>query len=173
MTAIEDLLAKVKPATSSVRVCLRGDLLGELDLVNEDLAPYDDWEASSLSDVDPRPPLAARKRDIEKRMRQEQATFTFQGIGDKSWSDLLAAHPPRKGHEETENFDPGSYPVALVSAASVDPKMTVEQATQLFNSFTLTQRNIVFAAAYSANVRGVDIPFSPPASAGTAGPAKK
>lgn len=175
MTAIEDLLAKVKPATASVRVCLRGDLLGELDLINFDLEPLQNWEPSSLSDPDPRTELLEQKDNLEKLMRTDSATFTFTNIGDKPWSDLMAAHPSPKDDKGNDKFDydPQTFPVSLVAAASVDPKMTQTQAEKLFDNFTLTQRNIVFSCAYRANVRGVDIPFSQPAFDVTAASAKK
>jgi len=162
MSAIEDLLAKVKPATASVRVCLRGDLLGDLDLVNDDLDQYEGWEPSSMSDPDPRTKLRASKAELEAEMRAASATFRFKSIGDKAWSDLLAAHPPREGKDDDESFDPTSFPTALLAAAAVEPTMTVEQAATLLDGFTLSQRNTVFGAAYSANVRGVDIPFLQP-----------
>jgi len=162
MTAIEDLLAKVKPATASVRLCLRGDLLGDLDLVNDDLDQYDGWEPSSLSDTDPRTELQARKAEIEAAMRTESATFTFRSIGDKAWSDLLAAHPARKGKEEEENWDATTFPTALLAASAVEPAMTLEQAGQLMDGLTLNQRNTLFGASMSANVREVSIPFLQP-----------
>lgn len=172
MGAIEDLLAKVKPATASVRVCLRGDLLGELDLINDDLTQYDGWEQTGMG-ADPRTDLQARKTVLESEMRDDSAVFTFETIGDKPWSDLLAAHPAREGQGEVENFNPDTFPVALLAASSVEPKMTAEQVGVLFDSFTLSQRNGLFGAAYSANVRGVDIPFSRPAFDATVAFAKK
>jgi len=173
MSAIEDLLAKVKPATASVKVCLRGDLMGDLDIVNDDLTELDGWESSSLSDVDPRADLLARKRELQEQMRDESQVFTFQGIGDKNWSDLLAAHAPREGKEDEENFNPETFAPALLAASSVEPKMTEDQVKRLFDNFTLTQRNTLFAAAYSANTRGVDIPFLSASSVVTPAPAKK
>lgn len=173
MSAIDDLLAKVKPATASVRVCLRGDLLGDLDLINDDLDQYDEWEPSSMSDPDPRTELKARKAELEAQMRAESAVFRFRSIGDKAWSDLLAAHPPRKGKEEDENWDPTTFPTALIAVSAVEPVMTVEQAGKLMDGFTLNQRNTVMAAAYSANVRGVDVPFLQPSSDAALTTAKK
>jgi len=161
MSAIEDLLAKVKPATASVRICLRGDLLGDLDLLKDDLDQYDEWEPSGM-EADPRAKLRARKAELEAEMRAASATFRFKSIGDKAWSDLLAKHPPREGKDDNEPFDPTSFPTALLAASAVEPTMSVQQAGQLLEGFTLAQRNTVFAAAYSANVRGVDIPFLQP-----------
>lgn len=162
MSAIEDLLKQVKPATASVRVCLRGDLLGDLDLVNDDLEQYDGWEPSSMSDPDPRTDLKARKAELEAQMRAESAVFRFKAIGDKAWSDLLAAHPPREGKEEEENWDATTFPTALLAASAVEPAMTIEQAGQLMDGLTLNQRNTLFGASMSACVREVSIPFLRP-----------
>jgi len=173
MTAIEDLLAKVKPATASVRVCLRGDLLGDLDLINDDLEQYDEWEPASMSDSDPRTELRARKAELEDQMREASASFRFQSIGDKAWSDLLAAHPAREGKQDEENWDATTFPAALIAASAVEPTMTVAQAEALLDGFTLNQRNSIFQTAMSACMRGVSIPFMPPSSADPVSTAKK
>jgi hypothetical protein len=173
MSSIDDILTQVKPATASVRVCLDGDLLGDLDLINEDLAQYDGWESDSLSDVDPRAKLKARKAELEALIRAKSATFRFHNIGDKPWSDLHAAHPPTEGKEDSEDFDPATFPTALIAAAAVDPVMTLEQAGALMDKFTLTQRNMLFGTAYRANIRGVDVPFLQEPSAAPQPTAKK
>jgi hypothetical protein len=160
-SAIEDLLAKIKPATASVRVCLRGDLLGDLDLINDDLNQFDGWEPSGM-EVDPRTDLRARKAELEAEMRAESATFRFENIGELAWSNLLAKHPAREGKEEEEAFNAATFPVPAIAASCVDPKMTVKQVEQLFVPFTLTQRRMLFNAAYAANVRSVDVPFLQP-----------
>lgn len=171
-TAIEDLLAQFKPTTASVRVC-SGHLQGELDLVTDDLAQYDDWEPANLSDVDPRIDLRARKAALNAAKRETSTAFTFQVIGDRPWSDLLAAHPPRKGKEDEENFNPETFPVALCASASVEPKMSEDQFGRLFNSLSSTQRNTIFNTAFAANTRGIEVPFSLPVSEGTSAFVKK
>jgi hypothetical protein len=164
MRDIEDDLEQVKPTTASVLLCLRGDLLGELDLINDDLDQYDGWEPSSLSDVDPRTGLQARKAELEAQMRAESKPYRFETIGDEAWSDLLAAHPPREGKADREDFDPKTFPTALLAASAVEPTMTIEQAKRLFSRLALPQRNSLFGTAYSANMRGVEVPFLPPSS---------
>lgn len=155
--AIAALLKQVKPAQASIRLCLRGDLLGQLDLIRDDLGRHDGWTPDALSDTDPRVELRADLAALEQEMRDATAVFTFQSIGDKAWSDLLAAHPAREGQEES--FDPATFPVALIAASGMDPVMTEDDVRELFDVFTLQQRNALFSAAYSANIRGVDIPF--------------
>lgn len=158
MSAIDDLLKKVKPATASVELCLRGDLLGDIDLIDDELDRLKDWEPESLSDADPRKALEARRRELQDQMAEESQIFRFQSVGDKTWSDLLAEHPAPEGSDG--KWDPQTYPAALVAASSVEPKMSVEDVERLFDAFNMSQRNTLFSAAWSANQRGVDIPFS-------------
>lgn len=168
---IAALLKQVKPAQASVRLCLRGDLLGEVDLIKDELAQYDGWKPDALSDADPRKQLTERLALLEGQMREASATFTFASVGDKAWSDLLAAHPPREGKEET--FDPTSFPIAAIAASSVAPKMTADDVRELFDVFNLSQRNTIFNATFAANVRAVDIPFSSASSGVEADTEKK
>lgn len=161
MSAIEDLLAKVRPATASVRICLRGDLLGDLDLINDDLEQLEGWKPSGM-EADPRTDLRARKAALEAEMRAESATFRFENIGDLAWSDLLAKYPTREGKEEVEAFNAETFPVPAIAASCTDPKMTTTQVEKLFVSLTLTQRRSIFNGAYAANIRGVDVPFLQP-----------
>lgn len=166
MSDIKDILNKVKPVQAQARVCLDGDLFALREQITEQLDGLDGWESASLSDVDPRTALKDQLATVEQKMRDATQMFTFKSIGDKASSDLLAKHPSPKDDkgEDKYAFDPVTYPVALVAAASVDPLMSTEDAEALFDILNLTQRNQLFNAAYSANTRGLDIPFLPPAS---------
>lgn len=167
MSDMKDILGRVKPVISETYVCLDGDLYPELDRAQQALDAVSGWKSKSLDDVDPRPALREQLAEVEELMRATSQRFTFRSIGDKASSDLLAAHPSPKDEDGEEKFawDPQTYPAALVAAASVDPKMSVEEVTALFDVFNLAQRNKIFGAAYSANNHAVDVPFSSPASA--------
>ena len=166
MSDIKDILKKVKPVQAEARICLDGELFRDRDRVQEEIDALLGWESSSLSDVDPRPKAKAILAAIEQKMRDTQQTFTFKSIGDKASSDLLAKHPSPQNDkgEDKYAFDPNTYPVALVAVASVDPLMSLEDAEALFDILNLAQRNQLFNAAFSANSRGLDLPFLPPAS---------
>lgn len=166
MSNIKDILKVAKPVGAEARICLDGSLFADRDRILEELDALDGWESKSLSDIDPRAALKDRLAGVEQKMRDARQTFTFKSIGDKASSDLLAQHPSPKNDkgEDRYAFDPSTYPVALVAAASVDPLMSLEDAEALFDILNLAQRNTLFNAAYGANTRGLDIPFLPPAS---------
>lgn len=167
MSAIDEILRKAKPATAGVRICLDGSLLGEIDLLEDRLSELAGWEPVSLSDPDPRTELRAKLQELKDQARadQNQQEFRFQALGDKAWSDLLAAHPAREDNEEDAGrWDSTTFPAALVAAASVDPVMQVEDVERLWAVLNGHSRNLLFTTAYSANVRSVDVPFSPGSS---------
>lgn len=166
MADMTDILARVKPIKTQVTICLDGDLVLRRDQIQERLDALAGWKSSSLSDTDPRTALLDDLAQVEQGMRDASQTFTFKSVGDKTSSDLLAAHPSPKDERGNEkySFDPATYPAALIAAASVDPVMTVEQVETLFDSLNLHQRNQLFNAAFAANNRGVDVPFSQPVS---------
>lgn len=163
---IDSIIDEIVPAQAAVELCLRGDLLAEADKLSEQLGELDDWKQSSLSDVDPRIALREQLNDLRAQMRESMRTFTFQTLGDREGSDLMAKHPPEKNDkgEDEGAWNVQTYPAALVAAASLSPRMSEEQVGKLFDKLNLPQRNRLFAAAYRANNRQVDIPFFEAAS---------
>lgn len=172
---MQDILARTKPVLAEATICLDGELLLEHDRISTELDGMAGWESSSLSDVDPRIEVRSRLADLEQRIRAASQTFLFRSVGDKTNSDLLAAHPSPKNDqgEPLYAFDPTTYPVALIAASAVEPVMTTQEAEQLFDVLNLDQRNQLFGAAFRANQRSVDIPFSSSVSAKVAPPEPK
>ncbi len=81
----------------------------------------------------------------------EKVTFTFQSIGRVAYRDLLLAHPAtgeqRREFEKAQKtagtpphlvsrlpFNSDTYPPALIAACCVTPAMTVDEATELWQS---------------------------------------
>lgn len=166
MSSIDSILAKAKPATAAVKLCVDGSLMADIDLLNDELAEYAEWTQGSLSDKDPRTDIRKRLDDLREQARQDDRSqvFRFRSLGDIEWSDLLAAHPPRPDVEDEVRWNSTTFPAALVAASAVDPELTVADVEKLWGIFNAWQRDTLFTTAYSANMRGVDIPFSPASS---------
>lgn len=166
MSDIKAIIKKTKPVQAEATICLDGTLFPVRDKIREQLDGLEDWESQSLSDVDPRTALKAELAVVEQKMRDASQTFTFKSIGGKASSDLLAEHPSPKDDkgEDKYAFDPATYPVALVAAASLDPAMSLEDAEALFDVLNLAQRNDLFNAAFSASSKGLSLPFLLPVS---------
>lgn len=92
--------------------------------------------------------------DALEELRPEAAAITrkmvFQSIGRRKVEQLMTDHPAtdaQQRQERRENngdpkarliYNPDTYPPALVAATLVEPKLTYEEAVELFESENIT-----------------------------------
>ncbi|MFD5795595.1 hypothetical protein ACFWIO_19055 [Streptomyces diastatochromogenes] len=163
MPSIEDILAKAKPRERTVSVCLRGDLAGEAERLSDEISRVsEDWEPSDLADEHPARALSARLKEVRDQARESEVPFTLRYIGDKAYSDLLAAHP---GKSDGELFNQDTFPRALIVASCVDPAMNEEQAAKLFEVLNQGEIQKLANAAWDVHTSADLVPFSLAASA--------
>ena len=166
MANIEDILAEATPRERTVMVCIRGDLLGEADRLQEELSRVSsDWEPADLADVHPGRDLAAKLKALREQIKAAERPFKLRYIGDKAYSDLMAANPAK---EDNQAFDSDAFPRALIAASCVDPVMTEEQVAQLFEKINQGEVKKLFDAAWDVHNSSEMVPFSLLASALTA-----
>lgn len=92
---------------------------------------------------------AAQDRADEAReaVRESAVEVVMRSIGRARWDELMQAHPPTEAQKEKtkrESGDPNAFlefnldtfPPVAIAASCVQPEMTAEQATELWNSET-------------------------------------
>jgi len=162
------IVANAKMAERTATVCTRGDLNAEIEDLQRRLLEADrDFVKQSLSDVSPARDLAAAIEALREQMQADEHVFKFRALSPVAWSDLLAEHPPRDGHEEVWNLE--TFPAACVAACCVaidgEPEtLDVAEVESLFGVLNSKQRDDLFDAAYRVNVKSTDVPFSALAS---------
>ncbi len=92
---------------------------------------------------------------------QDEEVFEvrFRGIGRKRYSDLMDAHKPteeqKKKAEENGGlvwqYNPETFPVALVAACCVEPVMTLEETREIYDEWNYTEWSPLFNAAIEVN----------------------
>lgn len=166
MASIEDILAEATPRERTVMVCIRGDLLGEADRLQDELNRVStDWEPADLTDVHPGRELAVKLKELREQIKAAERPFKLRYIGDKAYSDLMAANPAK---EDSQAFDSDAFPRALIAACCVDPVMTEEQVAALFEKINQGEVKKLFDAAWDVHNSSEMVPFSLLASALTA-----
>ncbi|GAA5033189.1 hypothetical protein [Streptomyces siamensis] len=161
--SFEDILARARPREKTVMVCLAGDLAGEAERLQDELSRVsEDWEPEDLTAVHPGRALAEQLKTVHAQVREAEEPFTFRYIGDRAYSDLMAAHP---AENDNEAFNSESFPRALVAASCVQPAMTVEQVAQLFEVINEGEIKKLFDAAWDVHNASDIVPFSLAASA--------
>lgn len=162
-SSIEDILAKAKPREKTVMVCIRGDLAGEAERLQDELSRVsEDWEPADLSEAHPGRAIAEQLKAVHAQVREAEEPFKLRYIGDRAYSDLMAAHPSK---DDNEAFDSEAFPRALVAASCVEPVMSEEQVTQLFEVINEGEIKKLFDAAWDVHNSSDVIPFSLAASA--------
>ncbi|MFJ4932305.1 hypothetical protein ACIP8U_00340 [Streptomyces pseudovenezuelae] len=162
MASIEDILQQATPRERTVKVCIRGDLAGEAERLTDELAKVsEDWEPSDLAETHPGRAIAAELKSVREQIKSAEVAFTLRYVGDKAYSDLLAAHP---GDNDNELFS-SDFPKALLAASCVDPVMTEEQVGALFEKLNQGEIKRLFDAAWDVHNSSEIVPFSLAASA--------
>jgi hypothetical protein len=92
-----------------------------------------------------------------------EVTLKYQAIGMRAYDKLVAKHPPKPDQRaEGSSFDMDTFAPALISACSVDPEITQEEAKEIWNSDDWSRGDVMvlFRNAVELNNRGLDIPFN-------------
>lgn len=88
---------------------------------------------------------------------------TIKAIGSKAYDDLLAAHPPtNEQKKEGTSYNVETFAPALISACSVTPQLTEEQANQIWTSDEWSRGELteLFIGCVEVNSKGLDVPFN-------------
>jgi hypothetical protein len=162
-SSIEEILARAKPREKTVMVCLAGDLAGEAERLQDELSRVsEDWEPEDLTAVHPGRTIAEQLKTVHAQVREAEEPFTMRYIGDRAYSDLMAAHP---AESDQEAFNSVTFPRALVAASCIQPKMSEEQVIELFEVINEGEIKKLFDAAWDVHNASDVIPFSLAASA--------
>ncbi|WP_411078526.1 hypothetical protein [Streptomyces sp. cmx-10-25] len=165
--SIEDILKQATPRERTVKVCIRGDLAGRVQSLTEELATVsEDWEPTDLTEEHPGRRIAADLKQARDQARAAEVPFTVRYIGDRAYSDLVAAHP---SDDENELFKLETFTPALIAAACADPVMTLDQVKALFEVINEGEIKKLFEAAWDVHHSADVVPFSLAASALLAG----
>lgn len=92
-----------------------------------------------------------------------QVRIRYQALPPKDFDDLVAAHPPSpKDERKGAQWNPDTFPPALISAVSLSPKLTFEQATSLLlnENWAAGEVNALFRNALDVCQAGLNVPFS-------------
>lgn len=163
---INALLGAASLPERKVPVCLRGDLQAEIDELERQLREQYQ-NPQTMADRGDRRRLAEQIETVREQMRSSIITFRLRGLNRRRYSDLLAAHPPRRDNDEDKalGYNSDSFWPALIRACLVEPNLSDEQWERLDDQLSSAQFDLLLNAAHNLCRRPVDVPFSSAASA--------
>lgn len=110
----------------------------------------------------------ARSRELVLRVPNEDGdvidlVVSLRAIGAKDYDDLIAKHPPTSEQKkEGGSYNVDTFAPALISACSHDPKLTPNEAAEIWNSPDWSRGEIMelFLASVEVCSKGLDVPFT-------------
>lgn len=166
---IAEIMAKKKAVLKTAIIQTDGEIANEVNELRQlHTAARDADRLSNAPETAPR-----IQKQIDKLVEQSGDTlevFTFKSIGRFSYDELVAEHPPSKDQKKDgSDFNPDTFPPALVSASCVEPEISIEDAVKIFASpeWNGAELRKLFFAALDANTETGEIPLSRTESEGT------
>jgi hypothetical protein len=161
----DDIAKRRKPRETTTWVVLDHELVVRLEQVERDLrlARLTD-ERENRSPQAPR--LQAELDQLEQDIHDAAVPFRFRALPRKVYRELLDEHKDESGEKR---WDTETFPPALIAACAVDPEMTLEQATSVYDEWDENQASTLFAAAFMANEGESKVPFTVRSSGATRG----
>lgn len=90
-------------------------------------------------------------------------SLVFQGLGPDEYDDLIAKHPPTQAEKHKGAvYNAKTFPSALISAVSYEPRMDYAEVEQLRQSAAWSQGEFLtlFFNAQTVCSAGLDVPFN-------------
>ena len=131
----KSLVAQAQPRRNTVRLCLRGDLLADLESAHQE-------------------GNGERVADLEAQVLGATVDFVLGGLTQDKYRALEAAHPAPDG-EGGWNLD--TFPEALVRACLLSPAVAADDP--LFGVLTPAQVEQLFNAAFLASNEADSLPL--------------
>jgi hypothetical protein len=161
----DHLKSSKKPVYKSVWIALDPELADEeADLkqkasalrIRQTARPNDEKTLQDLADVEQKLEAATAA------LRENSVKFTFRSIGRRRYDDLLSDHQPTPEHiaeakkmdpQAGLDFNPDTFPQALIAASIHEPKLTKDEVNDLFQSddWSGAELSALFEAALVAN----------------------
>ncbi len=163
---LSDILREKKPNTKTVDIVLDSDLAGEIQFKEQELAQMRMRKGRSLADGVG--PLQTELDALYESAADIAVTFTFTDVGRKPFEELLMSHPPTKAQKDHVaatgggilEFNLDTFPPALLALTASDPKMTLEEATEIFDTWGSGDAEILFSTALLVCKERTSVPLS-------------
>lgn len=171
MSELSTRLKSARLPERTVVICLRGDLVAELEELERAYTEAVNRPATSLADGGEAAEIATKVEAMRAEMSGEMLTIRLRALPRRRYNEMIAEHPPRLGddgnvvdEDSTFGYDASTFFEALVRAAIIEPELDAGDWDALDAILTDNAFQQLANVAVMLNRRGVDVPFSLAAS---------
>ena len=154
----EEIKARKKPNTRTVRVLLDPDLLLDftrLTRLHKTAVSVDD----KSNKRDTAPAIQAELDELREKIEDETAEFTFRALRRRDYRKLIEDHPPLPADEQDFDFNPETLGPELISRSAVSPELSLQDVEYLWEEWDDATVTELYSAALLVNKEVRDVPF--------------
>ena len=158
---IDEIRRLKKPNTRKCVILLDSSLahqMNDLEAQIEALSKRREGTRLSLADTTEKEieELLVKLEILEDQAEELTVEFTFQDIGRRNYDDLVHAHVPSADEKEEYKeaggdgvlaYSTETFPPALVNATAIEPKISIESATEIFEEWAEGDLEMIFSTA--------------------------
>jgi hypothetical protein len=166
---LKDRLKANRRAERGVTLYLRGDLYAEIEELDLQLVQANTHPDDRLNSGRDRQRIAQRIEELRAQMDESAITFRLRALPPGRWTELQAAHPPRKGNALDTKLDVNvdAFNLAVVRESIIEPEVDDEDWAALIDpesGIAGAQFDELSGTAWTLNTTAVSVPFSRAAS---------
>ncbi len=167
-----NIIKKKRGVTKKVPIQIDGEVAVKIQELRAQITLAEQFDSKKN---EPETALKLKKEldELIERSHDTEVTFTFKSLGRIVYDELveLPEHQPSdEQKKEGATFNPDTFPAALVAAACIDPEISPEEATEIFDDSEWNGAELqkLFFGALKVNTETGDIPLSRGGSSTTA-----
>ena len=167
-----NIIKKKRGVTKKVPIQIDGEIAVEIQELRAQITLAEQFDSKRN---EPETALKLKKEldELIEKSHDTEITFTFKSLGRIVYDELVERpehQPSDEQKKEGATFNPDTFPAALVAAACVDPEISPEEATEIFDDSEWNGAELqkLFFGALKVNTETGDIPLSKGGSSTTA-----
>lgn len=159
--SLDDLIDAAELPGRVVSVCLRGDLVAQIEDLDAQLVEKRKL-GQTLADAGDARLLAEQIEQLRAEMQRHSVQFHLRGLTRPEKQALEAKHPPRDGNDNDKamGFNEETFYVPLIRACLVEPEISDAQWAKLEPRLSDGQIEELARAAWHVTTGAVRVPFS-------------
>lgn len=174
----KELLKSARLPERSVSICLRGDLVADIEVLEQELAKLVEERVTNgrvATSPQPRLDKAAEIQAKKAEMAESTIAFRVRALVPKKWRALTAKHQNKDGGLDLLGLMGDAIPVSVVEPDDLDTEDwarlmggTIEEdgeTVEVEAVIPASELGKLIDAVWDLNMRGVSVPKSPLASA--------
>ena len=166
------IMKKKRGVTKEVVIQLDGELATKIDRQKTLVSHAQDYDRRH-NVPDTAPGLVEELEQMIEDSMDTEVTFIFKSMGRVAYDELVsdpAYQADDEQKKEGAQFDPDTFPAALVAGSCLDPEITLEEAEEIFSdpNWNGAELQRLFFGALEVNTETGDIPLSKGATGATA-----